>query len=53
MLRPLVIWGASGHAKVLREFAAHAGYEVVALFDNVVTQSPFVSVPIYPGRAGF
>lgn len=51
---PLILWGAKGHAKVLREFLEPAGYSVVAVFDNdPIAVSPFPSVPLYLGRAGF
>lgn len=54
MPRPLIIWGASGHAKVLAEFAADLGYEVVALFDNDrQVASPLPGVPVFHGLAGF
>lgn len=52
--KPLVIWGASGHAKVLHEFISHRGYDLVALFDNQEGLiSPIPSVPIYHGWTGF
>lgn len=54
MLKPAIFWGASGHAKVLREFIASTGHELVALFDNEVgVTPPFVDVPVHCGRAGF
>ncbi|MDQ6781426.1 MAG: acetyltransferase [Candidatus Eremiobacteraeota bacterium] len=53
-LKPLVIWGARGHAKVLAEFAAVAGYSVVALFDNDAgADTPLPGVPLYHGSQGF
>lgn len=54
MLKPLIIWGAKGHAKVLNEFAVEAGYKVVALFDNdpdVI--SPLPGVPLHIGKDAF
>lgn len=52
--KPLVLWGATGQARVLRELTAHLGYEVVAIFDNEPTiESPFPGVPIFHGRSGF
>jgi sugar O-acyltransferase (sialic acid O-acetyltransferase NeuD family) len=49
-----IIWGGTGHAKVLREFVGRAGYEVVAVFDNnPAVSSPFADVPLYHGREGF
>jgi sugar O-acyltransferase (sialic acid O-acetyltransferase NeuD family) len=54
MLRPIVFWGATGHAKVLREFLERIGYELVALFDNnPEVSAPFPDVPLYHQAAGF
>jgi sugar O-acyltransferase (sialic acid O-acetyltransferase NeuD family) len=48
-----VIWGASGHAKVLVEFLRTPEYELLALFDNAPDAvSPFPGVPVFHGRAG-
>jgi len=52
--KSLVVWGATGHAKVIAEFAPALGYRITALFDNdpnVV--SPLAAVPLHHGRAGF
>jgi len=52
--RDLVIWGASGHARVLHDFIDTAGYRLVALFDNDPTaHSPFPDVPILHGSEAF
>lgn len=51
--RDLVVWGAKGHAKVLREFMPGQGFRIVALVDNdpdVVP--PFADVPVLAGEAG-
>jgi len=54
MLRPLIIWGASGHAKVLREAVHAQGCNVVATFDNAAgTRPPFTDVPLFLGKHGF
>ncbi len=54
MLKPIIFWGASGHAKVLREFIGSSGYELVALFDNEAgVSSPFADVSLHHGRRGF
>ncbi|HEY0081914.1 MAG TPA: acetyltransferase [Pyrinomonadaceae bacterium] len=54
MLKPIVFWGASGHAKVLHEFIAGAGYELVAMFDNNrEASSPLAGTPLYYGAEGF
>jgi sugar O-acyltransferase (sialic acid O-acetyltransferase NeuD family) len=56
-MRPLgkmILWGATGQARVLRECMAHAGHDVVAVFDNDSTvECPFPGVPLFVGRAGF
>lgn len=54
MLKPIVFWGASGQAKVLRELVERAGYRLVALFDNDPNQTtPFPEVPLQVGTDGF
>jgi sugar O-acyltransferase (sialic acid O-acetyltransferase NeuD family) len=51
---PLVIWGASGHARVLREFVERLGFRTAALFDNARgLESPFPDVPLHIGLDGF
>ncbi|MBV8032533.1 MAG: acetyltransferase [Betaproteobacteria bacterium] len=53
-LRPLVVWGASGHAKVLAEFVSRIGYRLEALFDNdPAARPPLPDVPLFIGEAGF
>jgi sugar O-acyltransferase (sialic acid O-acetyltransferase NeuD family) len=51
--KPLVIWGASGHAKVLREFLCPELHRLTAVFDNAANASPFEGVPFYRGNEGF
>jgi len=54
MLKPIVFWGASGHAKVLHEFIGGAGYELAAIFDNnPEASSPIPGTPLYYGAEGF
>src|SRR5437763_17209404 len=54
MKKPIIFWGATGHARVLREFIGQLGYELTALFDNNKSvTSPFPDVPLYYGVAGF
>lgn len=49
-----IAWGASGHAKVLRECLAPSKLELAALFDNdPQIASPIAGVPIFHGRTGF
>jgi sugar O-acyltransferase (sialic acid O-acetyltransferase NeuD family) len=52
--KKIIFWGATGHAKVLRECAIHNGYDLIALFDNnTKVISPFPNVSIYYGEKGF
>jgi len=53
MIRHIVFWGASGHAKVLREAASALGYQLTALFDNKAVEPPFADVPLFQGKEGF
>jgi sugar O-acyltransferase (sialic acid O-acetyltransferase NeuD family) len=50
----MILWGATGHALVIRECMIHRGYTLIALFDNnYEILSPFPDVPLYYGRNGF
>lgn len=52
--RPIVFWGATGHARVLRELVESRGCRLVALFDNNPdVPPPFPDVPLFIGRQGF
>lgn len=54
MAQPVVFWGASGHARVLRELVESVGYQLVALFDNNLSlQSPFADIPLFHRIEGF
>lgn len=54
MTQPIVFWGGTGQAKVLRECVGHLGYRLVAVFDNDPrVASPFPDVPMYHGVEGF
>jgi sugar O-acyltransferase (sialic acid O-acetyltransferase NeuD family) len=51
---PLILWGATGQAKVLKEFLPELGWQLVALFDNNPTlSSPFADVPLVGGDHQF
>jgi len=52
-MTPVIFWGATGQAKVLREALRSIDTELVALFDNRDIASPFSDVPIFHGEAGF
>jgi sugar O-acyltransferase (sialic acid O-acetyltransferase NeuD family) len=50
----MILWGATGQARVLRECMAAHGVSLVAIFDNNSrTVSPFADIPIRHGTAGF
>jgi sugar O-acyltransferase (sialic acid O-acetyltransferase NeuD family) len=54
MARPIVLWGATGQAKVLSEFLGKLDYEIVAIFDNNVSLTPPIpDVPLLFGWDGF
>jgi len=54
MLKRIVFWGATGQAKVLREFIGQIGYTLIALFDNDTRVGPpFPDIPLYYGTEGF
>jgi sugar O-acyltransferase (sialic acid O-acetyltransferase NeuD family) len=54
MVKAIIFWGASGHAKVLQEFMPALGYELVAVFDNNPNlATPFPGVPLFIGMEGF
>lgn len=51
-MHDLVIWGAKGHAKVLREFEQAAGFRTVAVVDrDSGIVPPFPDVPVLAGEA--
>lgn len=52
-MTPVIFWGATGQAKVLREALRSLDTELVALFDNCDIASPFGDVPIFRGESGF
>lgn len=53
-MKQIIFWGATGHAKVLREAVGHHGYELVAVFDNNRdVHPPFPDVPLHYGVEGF
>jgi sugar O-acyltransferase (sialic acid O-acetyltransferase NeuD family) len=52
-MKPIVFWGATGQAKVLKECVSD-DFELVALFDNDVNvASNFPGIPIFHGSSGF
>lgn len=53
-VKEMIFWGATGHAKVLRECMKGSELKLVALFDNNQSLvSPFTDIPLYFGKKGF
>jgi sugar O-acyltransferase (sialic acid O-acetyltransferase NeuD family) len=51
-MREIILWGASGHARVLAEFLGTLGFTVVALVDNDPAVTSFLpGVPLLHGEA--
>lgn len=50
---PIIFWGATGQAKVLRDALLPYDVRLVALFDNRDIASPFPNVPIFQNEVGF
>jgi sugar O-acyltransferase (sialic acid O-acetyltransferase NeuD family) len=46
-----IAWGASGHAKVVRDCIT--AVPLVAVFDNAEVRAPFADIPLLGGRDGF
>lgn len=56
MNKKIVLWGATGQAKVLWELFEHTHDQVIAIFENnyeIIHLSPQKQVPIYYGENGF
>lgn len=53
MSKTYVIWGCSGHAKVLVSLIKEQGGRVAAFFDNKEVPSVLPGVPFYHGESGF
>ena len=54
MPKQAIIWGATGHAKVVKECLDQQGIQVMALFDqNAGLTSPLPGIPLYVGETGF
>lgn len=51
--RPLILWGGTGHARVIREALDAQQWRIAAVFDRRAIPSPFDDVPIFLGEDGF
>lgn len=51
--RPIVVWGGTGHAGVVREALDPQLWRISAIFDRRPIPSPFSDVPLFVGTDGF
>ncbi|WP_417472418.1 acetyltransferase [Luteimonas mephitis] len=51
--RPMVVWGGTGHAGVVREALDPQQWRISAIFDQRTIPSPFNDVPLFVGVDGF
>lgn len=52
--KKFILWGATGHAKILSDIIELRGDRIVALFENSrEIQSPWPKIPLYYGNDGF
>lgn len=52
-MKPYVIWGSAGHAKVVNEIISAQGGQVIALFDNLAVTPALAGVELFVGKDGF
>lgn len=52
-MTPVIFWGATGQAKVLRDALPAHDKVLVALFDMREVASPFAGIPVFRGVEGF
>jgi hypothetical protein len=50
--RTLIVWGGTGHAKVLHEAISSSPIRIVAIVDNRSIGSPIAGVPLLHGAIG-
>jgi sugar O-acyltransferase (sialic acid O-acetyltransferase NeuD family) len=51
-MTPVIFWGATGQARVLRNALLGSNVELIAIFDNRSIPSPFADVPVFHGERG-
>ena len=49
----IIIWGGTGHARVLAEALAATDFRVTAVFDQRNIASPLAGIPLHVGREAF
>lgn len=49
----VILWGATGQSRVLKDAMEGHGHRLVAIFDNRDIPSPFSDIPLRIGEAGF
>jgi sugar O-acyltransferase (sialic acid O-acetyltransferase NeuD family) len=52
-MREVIVWGATGQARVLNECLFDTNNKIVAVFDNASVAPPFPDVPFRVGEEGF
>ncbi|HEY7664528.1 MAG TPA: acetyltransferase [Xanthobacteraceae bacterium] len=52
-MREVVVWGATGQARVLNECLFDSDIRIVAIFDNTSLAPPFDDIPLHIGEDGF
>lgn len=51
--RSIILWGATGQARVLRDILLPEGWSIAAVFDNRPVAPPWTDAPLFIGREGF
>lgn len=51
-MKPVIFWGATGQAKVLREALLGSEATLLAVFDNRDVVAPFDDIPLFHGERG-
>ena len=52
-MREVIIWGATGQARVLNECLFDTDNKIVAVFDNAGVDPPFPDIPLHVGETAF
>jgi sugar O-acyltransferase (sialic acid O-acetyltransferase NeuD family) len=52
-MREVILWGGTGHARVLNECLFSTDHKIVAVFDNARVPPPFPDIPFDIGAVGF
>jgi sugar O-acyltransferase (sialic acid O-acetyltransferase NeuD family) len=52
-MREVILWGATGQARVLNECLYNTDDKIIAVFDNADVGAPFSDIPFYVGEDRF